>query len=119
MPIIAAAVALLMHWVEVHPVLLGVGLLLASIVGKSRVVADTFALCMVFAMVTPIGAAMVFAALPGPIVCDHGLVLLLVAPLRRDRGVVLPVAILVADSVNLVVPGRSSPPRRQGRSWFP
>jgi DcuC family C4-dicarboxylate transporter len=106
--IIAAAVALLVRRAEVRLVLLGAGLLLATIAGRPLAVADGFALAMVAPMVAPICASMGFAAVLAATGCDRHLVRLLVAPLRRARWAVLPGTILAAYLVNLAVPSQSS-----------
>ena len=60
--IIAAAVYLMVRQVEVRLVLLGAGLLMATVAGQPLAIADKFTEASVAAMVAPICAAMGFAA---------------------------------------------------------
>src|SRR4051812_31863958 len=78
--ILVAAVVLLVRRVEVRLVLLGAGLLLATLAGRPLALADAFAEGMVAAMVAPICAAMGFAAVLNRTGCDRHLVHLLLVP---------------------------------------
>lgn len=106
--IIAAAVYLMVRRVEVRLVLLGAGLLMATVAGDPLTVLDTFTWAMVTAMVAPICAAMGFAAVLSATGCDRHLVQLLVAPLRRFRWLVVPGGILAAYVVNTAVTSMTS-----------
>jgi DcuC family C4-dicarboxylate transporter len=106
--IIAATVYLMVRRVEVRLVLLGAGLLMATIAGKPILILDTFGQAMVAGMVAPICAAMGFAAVLGATECDRHLVRLLLAPIRRVRWLVVPGGILTAYLVNAAVPSQTS-----------
>lgn len=106
--IIAVAVYLMIRRVEVRLVLLGAGLLMAALAGRPLAIADTFTSAMVAAMVAPICAAMGFAAVLEATGCDRHLVLLLLAPIRRAPGMVVPGGILAAFFVNMAVPSQTS-----------
>jgi C4-dicarboxylate transporter, DcuC family len=106
--IIAAAVYLMVRRVEVRLVLLGAGLLMATLAGQPLVIFDTFTRAMVAGMVAPICAAMGFAAVLSATGCDRELVHLLLAPLRRARWLVVPGGIIVAYLVNMAVPSQTS-----------
>jgi DcuC family C4-dicarboxylate transporter len=106
--IIAAAIVAMIKRVEVRLVLLAAGLLMALLAGQPLAIADTFTRGMVAAMVAPICAAMGFAAIMTATGCDRHLVRLLLLPLRRFRGLVLPGGILVAYLVNMAVPSQTS-----------
>lgn len=106
--IIAAAVYLMVRRVEVRRVLLGAGLLMATLAGQPLVIFDTFTRAMVAGMVAPICAAMGFAAVLGATGCDRELVRLLLAPLRRARWLVVPGGIVIAYLVNMAVPSQTS-----------
>src|SRR5439155_6570381 len=69
---------------------------------------DKFTETFVTAMVAPICTAMGFAAVLGLTGCDRHLVLLLLAPIRRVRWLIIPGGILVAYLVNLAVPSQTS-----------
>src|SRR5687768_16303595 len=88
--IIALTVYLMVRRVEVRLVLLGAGLLMATVAGEPLAIADEFTRGMVAAMVAPICAAMGFAAVLGATGCDRHLVHLLLAPLRRVRWLLIP-----------------------------
>ena len=106
--IIAVAVYLMIRRVEVRLVLLGAGLLMATLAGQPLAVADTFTAAMVATMVAPICAAMGFAAVLAATGCDRHLVLLLLAPIRRAPGAVIPGGILAAFFVNMAIPSQTS-----------
>src|SRR5438874_484333 len=106
--IVAAAVWLMVRRVEVRLVLLGAGLLLATLGGRPLAVLDEFTRAMVAAMVAPICAAMGFAAVLGATGCDRHLVHLLLLPVRRFRWLVLPGGIAAAYLVNMAVPSQTS-----------
>src|SRR6266850_830753 len=101
--IIAVAVYLMVRQVEVRLVLLGAGLLMATIAGQPLLIFDKFTEASVAAMVAPICAAMGFAAVLNLTGCDRHLVLLLLAPIHRVRWLIIPGGILVAYLVNLAV----------------
>jgi DcuC family C4-dicarboxylate transporter len=81
---------------------------MATIAGQPLVIFDKFTEASVAAMVAPICAAMGFAAVLGLTGCDRHLVLLLLAPIRRVRWLIVPGGILVAYLVNLAVPSQTS-----------
>lgn len=108
LPVIAAAIVLMVRRVEVRLVLLGAGLVLALLAGQPLLVADTFTRAMINPMVAPICAAMGFAAVMAATGCDRHLVHLLLAPVRRVRYLVVPGGILVAYLVNMAVPSQTS-----------
>jgi C4-dicarboxylate transporter len=86
LPIIAAAVALLVRRVRNRLVLLGAGPQMATITGRPLAVADSFVLGMFLITVMPIRAAMGFAVALGTTSADRHLVRRLIAPLRRARN---------------------------------
>ncbi|MEW6284365.1 MAG: C4-dicarboxylate transporter DcuC, partial [Candidatus Eremiobacterota bacterium] len=106
--VVAATVALLARRVEVRLVLLGAGLLMATLAGTPLIVLDTFGRAMVAGMVAPICASMGFAAVLAVTGCDRHLVAALTLPLRRARLLLLPGGILAAYVVNLAVPSQAS-----------
>jgi C4-dicarboxylate transporter, DcuC family len=106
--IVAASVGLVARGVEIRLVLLGAGLAMATIAGRPLAIADAFGRSMVAAMVAPICAAMGFAAVLAETGCDRHLVNLLMRPLHRSRGAVLPGGLVVAYVVNLAVPSQAS-----------
>lgn len=106
--IVGAAVWLVSQRVEIRLVLLGAGLVLATLAGRPLAVVDTFGRSMVAAMVAPICASMGFAAVLAATGCDRQLVHLLLRPLRYARWSVVPGGIMAAYVVNLAVPSQAS-----------
>jgi C4-dicarboxylate transporter, DcuC family len=106
--VLVAVVYLIIRRVDVRLVLLGAGLLMATLAGNPLAVCDTFTRAMVAAMVAPICAAMGFAAVLGATGCDRHLVHLLLAPVRRAGWAVVPGGIVAAYLVNLAVPSQTS-----------
>lgn len=106
--IIVAAIALMARRAEVRLVLLGAGLLLATLAGRPLAIADAFAQGMVAAMVAPICVSMGFAAVLEVTGCDRHLVHLLLAPLRRAPRLVVPGGIFAAFLANAAVPSQAS-----------
>ena len=106
--IIAAAVYLMVRRVDVRLALLGAGLAMALLAWRPLDITDTFTRAMVASMVAPICAAMGFAMLMTATGCDRHLVHLLLRPLRRARGLVLPGGILVAYVVNMAISSQTS-----------
>jgi DcuC family C4-dicarboxylate transporter len=106
--VVAASIALVARRVEIRLVLLGAGLVMATVAGRPLAIADVFGRSMVAAMVAPICAAMGFAAVLAETGCDSHLVNLLMRPLRRSRWAVLPGGLIAAYVVNLAVPSQAS-----------
>src|SRR5437763_89024 len=117
--ILAAAIYLMARRVEVRLVLLGAGLVLASLAGKPLAILDEFTRGMVAAMVAPICAAMGFAAALRATGCDAELVHLLLAPVRRFHWLVLPGGLLAAYLVNVAVPSQTSTAAALGSILLP
>lgn len=106
--VIAATIYLMARRFDVRLILLGAGLVLASVAGTPLTIPDTFARAMVSAMVGPICLSMGFAAVLAATGCDQHLARLLLVPLRRAGGALLPGGILCAYLVNLAVPSQTS-----------
>lgn len=105
---LAAVIYLLVRGVEVRLVLLGAGLLMATVAGNPLAISDTFTRAMVSPMVAPICVAMGFAAVLTATGCDRHLVRLLLAPVRRASWAMLPAGILAAYLVNMAIPSQTS-----------
>jgi len=106
--VVAAAVCLMIRQIEVRLVLLGSGLVMALLAGKPLAIFDTFATGMVANLVAPICAAMGFAAVLRATRCDRHLIHLLLVPVRRARGLVLPGGIVAAYVVNAAIPSQAA-----------
>ena len=106
--VIIASIVLMVKRVDVRLVLLGAGLILASLTGNPLAFTDKFTQAMVSPMVAPICASMGFAAVLKATGCDRELVQLIMVPLRRARWAVLSGGIGAAYLVNLAVPSQSS-----------
>src|SRR5215213_2076488 len=106
--IIAAAVYGMARGADVRLVLLGAGLAMALLARDPLVITDTFTRAMVAGMVAPICAAMGFAMVMTATGCDRHLVHLLLRPVRRARGLVLPVGIAAAYVVNMAISSQTS-----------
>jgi DcuC family C4-dicarboxylate transporter len=106
--VVVAAVYFMVRRYEVRLVLLAAGLLLGLIAGRPLLLFDTFTRAMVAGMVGPICAAMGFAAVVSATGCDRHLVHLLLSPIRRLSGLMLPGGILVAYLVNMAVSSQTS-----------
>jgi DcuC family C4-dicarboxylate transporter len=107
--IVLAGVVLVVRQVDVRLILLGCGLLLATLVGRPLAAFDEFTRTMVKAdFVVPICCSMGFAYVLKFTGCDTHLVRLLVAPLRWIGPLVVPGAVLVPFIVNTAIISQSS-----------
>ena len=106
--VVAVAVYLMILRVEVRLILLASGLVLSLLAGQPLLMFDTFTRAMVAGMVAPICAAMGFAAVVSATGCDKHLVHLLLGPIRKARGLMLPGGIMVAYLVNMAVSSQTS-----------
>lgn len=106
--IVSVAVYLLVRQVEVRLVLLGAGLLMATIAGNPLAIFDAFGQGMVANLVAPICAAMGFAAVLSVTQCDRHLVKVLLVPCRGVPWLLLPGGIAAAYVVNVAVPSQAA-----------
>jgi DcuC family C4-dicarboxylate transporter len=107
--IIAGAVATIARQVEVRLVLTLAGLALGAVAGDPMAVVRTFLITLCKEQfVVPICTAMGFAYVLRQTGCDQHLVRLLVRPLQRVRGLLIPGAVLVGFLVNVPIISQAS-----------
>jgi DcuC family C4-dicarboxylate transporter len=107
--LVAAAIVLIVRGWDVRLVLLAAALLIGTVAGDlARVVREFLATFSNEKFVVPICTAMGFAYVLRHTGCERHLVLLLVKPLRRARGLLVPGVVAVGFLVNIPVISQTS-----------
>ena len=117
--ILFLTVVLLVKRYEVRLVLLGSGLVMASLAGQPMLFLDTFGRAMVSGLVAPICISMGFAATLTVSGCDRHMVLALSRILRSAGPVLVPACVAAAYFCNLAIPSQASTAAAVGPVLFP